>query len=568
MKSKDLFWVYVVVILLSLFVIFFVGKEVEPWTGVTKTIITADGLAHFKKGMDVAGGVRLTYKIDLSKYQEAYGAGAQFSQVTKWVKDIILKNIDNRISKLGVSDYNSFVQSLDDGEYIVIEIGGVSDLDQAKEIIGKTVELEFKTEYVGDGSDVRVSRQTLAEEVLKETSATPELFQSLGYAREGENIFYQNHVGSILEKLPQIYKDHPELLEKREEWSIYPSLVEGVYTQIPALSGYTDAPSGLAWWTIVKYNGSTTNILGTWETATETTTYDVEEIFVDYSPSWVQAKDPVTKDLLNGAFFKYANVSQSQTWQPVVVINFDEKGKEIFCNLTTQIVGKPMAIFVGGKMITNPVIREKICGGSAQIDGNFTPASAKLMVDGLNEWALPAKLILAHEEKVSASLGEKALEGAMIAAAVGLLAVFVYMIVMYGPKQGFVALLTLLIFLIVLFAIVKLVGYALSLSGIAAILLSIGMGVDANVLIYERMNEELHDKKSIKNAIIDAYERSWSAIRDGNFTTFMIALLLFFMGTNVFKGFGTMMMVNIILTLIIIVPLTKIILLKFYREEE
>ena len=142
---------------------------------------------------------------------------------------------------------------------------------------------------------------------------------------------------------------------------------------------------------------------------------------------------------------------------------------------------------------------------------------------------MPAELILAHEEKVSATLGDRALEGASWAAVIGLLAVFVYMVLMYGFRQGAVALLTLMFFLIVLFAVVKIFGTALSLSGIAAILLSIGMGVDANVLIYERVREELVAKKSIENAIEDGYEKSWSAIRDGNFTTFMVAMLLFFM---------------------------------------
>ena len=116
-----------------------------------------------------------------------------------------------------MSDYNSYIQSLDDGEYIVVEIGGVSDLDQAKEIIGKTVELEFKTQYEGDGSDVRAARQQIAEDLLKQVSANPEQFQALGYGRDGENIFYQNHVGATLESLPQIYKDNPELLSGRVE---------------------------------------------------------------------------------------------------------------------------------------------------------------------------------------------------------------------------------------------------------------------------------------------------------------------------------------------------------------
>ncbi|USN54722.1 MAG: protein translocase subunit SecD [Candidatus Peribacteria bacterium] len=278
---------------------------------------------------------------------------------------------------------------------------------------------------------------------------------------------------------------------------------------------------------------------------------------VEYNPLWVTAQDPKTQEILNGAYFKYANVQQSQTGQPVVIINFDDKGKEIFCNITEEIVGKQLAIFVGGQLVTAPVIREKICGGSAQIDGQFDMQGAKQLVDNLNEGALPAPLILAHEEKVSPTLGEQALVGAFWAAVVGLVLIGVFMFSMYGWRQGLVAMCTLFAFLIILFAFVKIVGYALSLSGIAAILLSIGMGVDANVLIYERVREERAEGKSIATAIEDGYQRSLSAIRDGNLTTFMIALLLFFMGTNVFKGFGTMMMVNIILTLVVIVPFTR-----------
>ena len=115
------------------------------------------------------------------------------------------------------------------------------------------------------------------------------------------------------------------------------------------------------------------------------TVYTLEELVVTDTPSWVAAKDPTTSELLNGAYFKYASVGQSQLGQPVAAITFDEKGKEIFCNLTEKIVGKPLAIFVGGKLITSPVIREKICGGSAQIDGQFTPESAKQLVQDLNE---------------------------------------------------------------------------------------------------------------------------------------------------------------------------------------
>ena len=104
-----------------------------------------------------------------------------------------------------------------------------------------------------------------------------------------------------------------------------------------------------------------------------------------YKPLWVTAQDPKTKKILNGANFKFANVSQSPTGQPVAVINFDDGGKEVFCNITTAIVGKQLAIFVGGELVTAPVIREQICGGSAQIDGQFDMISVKALVENLNE---------------------------------------------------------------------------------------------------------------------------------------------------------------------------------------
>lgn len=558
---------YIVSILIWLFVIFFVGKSVDT-EGKTSLIITQDGIHHFRKGMDVAWWVRLTYKIDFAKYREVYTNQEEFSTITRWVKDVILQNIDTRISKLWVSDYNSYIQSLSDGEYVVVEIGGVFDVEQAKEIIGKTVELEFKTQYTWDWTEVRTWRQLLAEELLKQAVASPELIAELWANKQGDNVYYQNYTNTPLENLPDMYQDNIDTLVSLEPGAVSSVLIEWVYTEIPAIEWVTDEASSLDWWAVVRFNGVST-LTGTNASGaiTQDTVYSFEDIFVDYTPTWVTATDPKSNRILNGAFFNYASVGQSQTGQPVATITFDDTWKEIFCNLTEEIVGQPLAIFVWWQLTTSPVIREKICGGTAQIDGGFTPTTARDLVDDLNEWAFPAPLILAHEEKVSASLWEKALNWAMIAAAVWLCVIFVYMMFIYWARQWAVALLTLVSFLIILFALVKLLWYALSLSGIAAILLSIGMGVDANVLIYERVREERALKKSMHQSIIDWYERSWTAIRDGNATTLMIAILLFFMGTNVFKWFGTMMMVNITLTLIVIVPLTKQLLLSFFRDE-
>lgn len=143
-KRTNLLALYIVLFAVSLFLIFFVGTRIDTETGKSHTTVTSNGLLHFKKGLDIAGGVRLTYKIDFSKYEEAYTNETELLQVKKTAQDIILKNIDNRISKLGVSDYSAYIQKLSDGEYLIVEIGGLNDINEAKGIIGKTVELEFK----------------------------------------------------------------------------------------------------------------------------------------------------------------------------------------------------------------------------------------------------------------------------------------------------------------------------------------------------------------------------------------------------------------------------------------
>ena len=270
---------------------------------------------------------------------------------------------------------------------------------------------------------------------------------------------------------------------------------------------------------------------------------------------------------MNGANFKYASVSTSQLGQPVVVINFDDAGKAIFCDITSNNIWKEMAIFIGWEMITSPVIQSKICDGSAQIDWNFTAESAKELTSQLNDWALPAPLILMQEEKVSASLGDNALNGALIAMGLGFIAIFIYMTALYWWRKWVISLISLTIYSLVLFAIVKCIDYALSLSGIAAIILSIWMAVDANVLIFERMKEEKSNKKSDSEAINVAYDRSWNAIRDGQISTWMIGLLLMLMWINMFKWFGTMLVIWVILTLAINVPVIKELLHIFYKKK-
>lgn len=449
---------YLVAFFVSLVIVLFVTITPNSEGGRSYGLGT-DGWKSYRKGMDIAGGVRLSYKIDLEKYRQTYTNTQEYVTITKNIKEIILKNIDSRISQLGVSDYESYLQTIGSDEFVIVEIGGVSDLSQAKGIIGKTVELEFKIPYQGSGEEVRETRQLLAEDVLKQAVAAPEQMEQIGSGLSDEQVFSTRYTKQSLDQLPQIYREHPELLTGRELGVVYPKLTEGLHSIVPPISGFTTTETRIEGWIVSRLieTGISTGIATTGGVSPQIPVYTLDEIVIMYTPGRVLAKDPKTNEILNGAYFKYAGISQSQTGLPVATITFDDKGKEIFCNLTEQIVGQQMAIFVGGQMVTAPVIREKICGGTAQIDGNFTPASAKQLVEDLNEGALPAELILSNEEKVSPKLGEFALVGAMYAGIVGLIAVFIYMSLVYGIRNGTVAIITLVFFLVLLFACIKLV---------------------------------------------------------------------------------------------------------------
>lgn len=554
--------VFAVLFIVSVVFIFFVGRNFDPQTGARNFIFTSNGLSHFRKWLDVSGGTRLVYKISYDKYEKIYTNPTELAAIKKTIEDIIMKNIDSRISKLGVSDYKAYVQTLDNQNYIVVEIGGIADLDQAKGLIGKTLELEFKLQNPEPPTKTTIAtRKTLATQVLAEFKNDPDNIQKSLDGRMSENIYFSLYTGNTLDQLPDMYQQDPKLLDTAETGKVY-GIIEGTYTTIyPQSSGSLVQSTGtkLEWYTMFRLldkqqqkdlSGNTSTI------------YVLEDVFVQDRETRIPATDG--KNILNGAYFKFANSSASQMWEPVVVINLDDQGKEIFCTITAANIGKPMAIFVWGNLLTAPNIQSKICGGTAEINGWFTADSAKQLSDSLNEGTLPAPLILMQEEKISPTLGDNALNGALRAGLIGFIAILILLYFMYGIKKMLITGIVLISFLTVLAAFMKLTDYALSLSGIAVIILSIGMGVDANILIYERLREELKEGKSMSWAIDNAKERSWSAIRDGQISTGLIAFVLFSMGTNVFKWFWSMLIVTMFLTLLFNVPLTKILLHAFY----
>ena len=283
----------------------------------------------------------------------------------------------------------------------------------------------------------------------------------------------------------------------------------------------------------------------------------VNEDFFTYSQITYDATpDPWKSTGLDGSHFQYATVVYTQIGAPQVSIQFDDEGAKIFEELTGRLSGKQMAIFVGGEMISSPTVNEKIVGGNAVITGSRTLQEALNLSKDLNTGAIDAPIILAGQYTISASLGENALNLSLYAATIGLLVLVVFMIIYYR-LMGFFAVLALIMYTIIMIFIIKVTGIVMSLAGIAGIILSIGMAVDANILIFERTKEELKEGASYNRALATGFDRAWSSIRDSNVSSLITCAILWFFGNSIIRGFALMLSIGILLSMFTAINVTR-----------
>ena len=252
---------------------------------------------------------------------------------------------------------------------------------------------------------------------------------------------------------------------------------------------------------------------------------------------------------LTGKDLSKANLStNSQNGQWVVDLEFNGAGTKKFADLTKQLVGQPMAIFFNGELQSAPVIREAITGGRAQISGGdsgFVYEEAKKMVDLLNAGALPVP-----------TLGADSIAKSKIAGIIGLGFVMLFMVAYYRAP-GLIADIALCIYGVILFAIFKLFGVTLTLAGIAGFILSIGMAVDANILIFERTKEELKAGRTLFTAINSGFDRAFTSIFDSNMTTIITCAILYCCGTSIVKGFALTLAIGVLVSMFSAITITK-----------
>lgn len=276
----------------------------------------------------------------------------------------------------------------------------------------------------------------------------------------------------------------------------------------------------------------------------------------DYLP----AADPWKNTTLSGKDLKRSTLQfHPQTNEPQVGIEFSDEGKKLFADITSRNVGKPVAIYLDGQPISIPTVNEPIRDGSAVISGNFTIQEAKLLARRLNAGALPVPVTLETQQSVGASLGKESLDSSLKAGLMGFLIVAIFML-LYYRLPGLIAVIALAVYTAVNLALFKLIPVTLSLSGIAGFILSVGMAVDANVLIFERMKEELLRGRTLGSAIDEGFKRAWNSIRDSNFTSLISCTILFYTSSSLIKGFAFTLALGILVSMFSAITVSRTLL--------
>ncbi|MCX6751940.1 MAG: protein translocase subunit SecD [Candidatus Nomurabacteria bacterium] len=302
--------------------------------------------------------------------------------------------------------------------------------------------------------------------------------------------------------------------------------------QTPLLEFKTEAPKGATQNATVDKNGKVTLDINSQYIATE----------------------------LTGRYLQKATLEfDSNTREPKVSLQFDATGTKLFAQITKDNIGKTVAIYLDGAPISTPVVREEIPNGQAVISGNFTPNEAKLLVGRLNSGALPVPITLLSTQTIGATLGESAVNAGVKAAIIGFLLVALFLILWYR-LPGLIAVLALSFYTAILLAVFKLLPVTLTAAGIGGFIISLGMAVDANVLIFERMKEEIKNGHNITDGIHAGFKRAWPSVRDSNTSSIITSVILFWLGTPLIKGFALTFGLGVLVSMLSAITISRIFL--------
>lgn len=282
---------------------------------------------------------------------------------------------------------------------------------------------------------------------------------------------------------------------------------------------------------------------------------------VDTTTSNPYADTGLTGRYLKSAALEFAGQKSSGlSNEPIVKIVFNEEGADLFEKITREHVGESLAIFLDGELISAPRINEAIAGGTAVISGGFTPDEARDLAQNLNFGALPVPVTLASTQTIGGALGEQALGAGVYAGVIGFILLSIFMILWYR-LPGVIAVIALSIYVVLMLALFQLIPVVLTAAGIAGLILSVGLAVDANVLIAERIKEELCEGKDVHEAIQEGFARAWLAIRDSNIAHVIAAVVLFWFGTSLIKGFALVFGLGVVVSMLSAITISRTLLI-------
>ncbi|HOZ53332.1 MAG TPA: peptidylprolyl isomerase [bacterium] len=541
--------------------------------------------APFRLGLDLQGGAQLVYQADVSQIPDV-----DKDDLLDGVRDVIEK----RVNAFGVSEPIIQINKTVDGDYrIIVELAGVKSVEEAIKEIGETPKLEFKEQ---DLSMANVSGDNLAlmqeyNDSLK--TKIKELHDKVLAGEDFVSIAKTNNTPTSLDASGNVGAENDGDLgwiNSENEPSIFNFIKDlsagGVSEIIETDTNYT------IFKVEEKRNPESGVLLA--ETNKDSFEYKTRRIILEKmtEEDLMSLTDNWKNTELTGKNLKKAVLQfNSNDNTPEVSLEFDEEGAKLFGDITERNIGKPVAIYLDDYPISVPTVNEKIPDGKAVISGGFSIAEAKELVQRLKAGALPVPIELINQKTVGASLGHQSIVDSLKAGIIGLILVALFMIIFYRLPGVFsvfsliiygftvlaifkslpivISLIIALFFvglifmtfeelkildisMIILFSVIGVILFVyglnsvtLTLAGIAGLILSIGMAVDANVLIFERVKEELKSGRTLKDSIDEGIRRAWSSIRDGNISTLLICLVLMSFGTGALKGFGTTLFIGV-----------------------
>jgi len=280
-------------------------------------------------------------------------------------------------------------------------------------------------------------------------------------------------------------------------------------------------------------------------------------VFQEGNPDTTNTSQPFVDTQLTGAHLRRADVEfDKNTGEPQVAIQFDAEGTKLFAAITQRNLQKPVAISLDGQIISAPTVQSAIDNGQAVITGKFSIQEAKQLSIELNAGALPVPITMVEQRSIGPTLGSESVRKSLMAGLIGLTLVALFMIIYYRVL-GLLAVVALLIYTFIVLALFKLIPVTLTLAGIAGFILSIGMAVDANILIFERTKEELAQGKTAGLAIEEGFNRAWPSIRDSNVSSLITCIILYYGTTGVVRGFAVTLAIGILVSMFTAIIVTR-----------